>query len=106
MLTYRSIPNAWRGGLNNMTDVKELIPEFYYLPDFLEDINNINLGKTQEGRTIQNVELPPWANSAEEFIQINRLALESEYVSAHLDEWIDLIFGYKQTGQEAEGNIY
>jgi len=46
--------------------------------------------------------LPPWASSAAEFIQINRDALESEHVSAHLHLWIDLIFGYKQQGSEAE----
>jgi len=28
-------------------------------------------------------------------------ALECDYVSAHLNEWIDLVFGYKQQGQPA-----
>ena len=45
------------------------------------------------------MELPPWANgSAEEFIRLHRQALESPYVSEHLHEWIDLIFGFKQQG--------
>jgi len=84
-------------------DVKELIPEFFYLPDFLRNDNRFNFGQTQSGRLLDDVELPPWANgSAEEFVRLNREALESDYVSAHLHEWIDLIFGYKQRGKEAE----
>eukprot|EP00122_Pirum_gemmata_P017675 Pgem_evm1s16558 len=35
------------------------------------------------------------------FIQTLREALESDYVSQHIHEWIDLIFGYKQRGKES-----
>lgn len=35
------------------------------------------------------------------FIARNREALESEYVSSHLHDWIDLIFGHKQRGKPA-----
>jgi hypothetical protein len=46
--------------------------------------------------------LPAWARNPEHFIYMHRKALESDYVSDHLNDWIDLIFGYKQTGVEAE----
>jgi len=37
-----------------------------------------------------------------DFIQQLRNALENDYVSQNLHHWIDLIFGYKQRGTEAE----
>ena len=89
--------------MGSPNDGKELIPEFFYLPEFLLNSNKFDLGQLQsDNQRIDDVQLPPWAsNSPEEFIRLHRLALESEYVSAHLHEWIDLIFGYKQNGQAA-----
>lgn len=91
----------WRNCMDSGTDVKELIPEFYYLPDFLKNTNGFDLGETTSGFKIDNVDLPPWAKTPEEFIAINRQALESEFVSQNLHHWIDLIFGYKQRGPES-----
>ena len=51
----------------------------------------------QDGSRVGDVVLPPWAKeSPHEFIRVQRAALESEHVSAHLHEWIDLIFGIRQ----------
>ena len=47
---------------------------------------------------VNDVRLPPWARDAFEFVRLNREALESDQVSDHLNEWIDLIFGSKQLG--------
>jgi hypothetical protein len=70
----------------------ELIPEFYYLPDFLLNSNRFDFGKKQTGAQIDDVVLPPWAKGDQRyFIKKMRQALESDYVSEHLHEWIDLI---------------
>ncbi|PWZ18278.1 BEACH domain-containing protein B [Zea mays] len=99
---FQSIESAYINSLSNTSDVKELIPEFFYMPEFLENSNSYHLGVKQDGEPIGDVALPPWAKgSPEEFIHINREALESEYVSSNLHNWIDLIFGYKQRGQPA-----
>ena len=98
-----SIQDCWLSCLHSMSDVKELIPEFFFCPEFLTNSNGFNLGCRQDGQKVDNVVLPPWAKgSAHEFIRTQSAALESEYVSANLHHWIDLIFGYKQRGPAAE----
>ncbi|XP_013358179.1 PREDICTED: WD repeat and FYVE domain-containing protein 3 isoform X1 [Chinchilla lanigera] len=100
---FHSVREAWySASKHNMADVKELIPEFFYLPEFLFNSNNFDLGCKQNGTKLGDVILPPWAKGdPREFIRVHREALECDYVSAHLHEWIDLIFGYKQQGPAA-----
>ena len=99
---FYSIKKAWlSASCDNMTDVRELIPEFFYLPEFLVNQNGYDFGTRQgSGGTIGTVALPPWAKGDPKiFIMKHREALESEYVSQHLHQWIDLVFGHKQRGE-------
>uniref|UniRef100_UPI0037E89D37 WD repeat- and FYVE domain-containing protein 4 isoform X2 n=1 Tax=Semicossyphus pulcher TaxID=241346 RepID=UPI0037E89D37 len=104
---FYSVKKEWESASrDNMGDVRELMPEFFYLPDFLLNSNNIQLGCMEDGTTLGDVELPPWAKGdPQEFIRVHREALESEYVSSHLHLWIDLIFGYRQQGPAAVESV-
>lgn len=43
---FHSIQNEWESASkDNMSDVRELIPEFFYLPDFLVNSNQFDFGK-------------------------------------------------------------
>ncbi|KAM6985955.1 LOW QUALITY PROTEIN: neurobeachin a [Aplochiton taeniatus] len=98
---FSGIGHAWRTCQRDTADVKELIPEFYYLPEMFVNSNDYELGVREDGVSVSDIELPNWAKKPEDFVRINRMALESEFVSCQLHQWIDLIFGYKQRGPEA-----
>eukprot|EP00981_Chlorochromonas_danica_P013809 scaffold6861_cov248-Ochromonas_danica.AAC.12 len=99
---FFNMEKTWIGCNSSMSDVKEMIPELYYNPNVFLNSNQLPLGELQEGGEVADVVLPPWTGgSAYEFVRIHREALESDYVSEHLHAWIDLIFGYKQTGPAA-----
>ncbi len=98
---FSSLPEAWNGVWNNAQDCKEMVPELFYDASFLVNSNCFVFGQTQGGAEVDDVVLPPWAKSAEDFVALHRAALESEYVSQNLHRWIDLVFGAASRGPRA-----
>jgi hypothetical protein len=98
---FHSVQRSWENVLSITSDVKELIPEWFYQPEMFLNSNKFELGYRQTGEALGDVVLPSWAGSPEEFVRVNRAALESDFVSANLHHWIDLIFGCKQRGEAA-----
>lgn len=108
---FHSVPAAWQARMENPVDVKELIPEFFYFPEFLENQNGkehpsrgqdprehsgvgvphplpalpagFDLGCLQiSNEKVGDVVLPRWARSREDFIYQHRKALVSWWSSA------------------------
>ncbi|EAY08792.1 Beige/BEACH domain containing protein [Trichomonas vaginalis G3] len=94
---FKSIQQCFKNCTHNLQSFYELTPEFYISPEFLTNSEHFDLGTGDEG----NVKLPSWSKTDYEFIYLNRKALESDFVSSNLHNWIDLIWGYKQNGQKA-----
>jgi WD40 repeat protein len=103
---FTSVSETWRNCVENAMDNKECIPEMFTLPDLFTGARARDTDRVGEAISALDhlgpVELPPWAHgSAEKFVMLNRAALESEYVSAHLHEWVDLIFGFRSSPRHA-----
>lgn len=51
---FNSVRDTWlsAAGKGNTSDVKELIPEFFYMPEFLENRFNLDLGEKQSGEQV------------------------------------------------------
>ena len=91
---FKGINKEWKSCNHNPTNVKELIPEFFMQDtDFLENKMKLDLGIRTNGKRVEDINLPKWATSSEDFLKKHRQALESEHVSNNLNYWIDLIFG-------------
>lgn len=72
------------------------------LPEMMININGYDFGLTQLKERICNVEIPKWAqNNPYILCKYLRKTLESEYVSQKINNWIDLIYGFKQQGPAA-----
>jgi len=47
--------------LTEFSDVRELTPEFYCLPEIITNSNLINFGSKSDGNKVDDVILPGWA---------------------------------------------
>ena len=103
---FHSMEKTFESCMTLKDDVRELIPEFYVLPEMFKNFNNLNLTQDlldSEGKkvVINDVELPPWGNnSVYNFITEMRNNLEKNKIK--INKWIDLIFGTYQKGEKAE----
>jgi hypothetical protein len=105
---FTSVGEAWNLNTHSLSEVKELTPEWYSSPGFLVNHSRYGFGSLQEGGPVDHVRLPPWARSPAHFTRVLRCAMESEWVSATLHNWVDLVFGYKQRGPAsvASDNVF
>ena len=110
-------------------DVRELIPEFYYLPEIFMNINKLNFGQIQINNYIGSVSyydqlfeengkkdkivvndvlLPKWCKDNPYYFILKSRELLENCNEINANSWIDLIFGYNQRGKNAQkvGNLY
>lgn len=88
---FISVSDAYRSASSaNQTDLKEPIPEMFALPEMYMNTSNLCL---------KDVVLPKWTMDSPYFyVSMMRKFLEE---SENIHQWIDLIFGYKETGEPA-----
>ena len=99
---FLDVGQTWKNASSAPGDLKELIPEFFYLPEMFQNADNFDFGTTQQGKRVGDVALPRWSGGdPHTFVRMHREALESEHVSQMLHHWVDLVFGHKQTGSDA-----
>ena len=98
---FLSVIKSFNNSISQKTDVRELIPEFFYMPEIFLNINDINLGKQEDSSIVYNV-ITPCNNNSYSFIEIMKRIFENDKISNYLNNWVDLIFGYKARGKDAE----
>ena len=99
---FFSMYNSFKSATTQQGDIRELTPEFFFLPEMFININNLNMGKrndeTKAVFPVNNVEMPPWAgNDPYQFVCDQKRILETDNISYKINEWIELIFEIKQT---------
>ena len=99
---FWSLEKSWQSAAYESTaDVKEVIPQFFCVPEIFENMLAFPLGKNDDGVDINNVALPNWCKNARDFTFQLMVLFNSKRVAKSIGKWIDLIFGCKSRGDGA-----
>ena len=124
---FINLHKSFYTSISDKGDLREIVPEFFTLPEMFLNINELNFGeininaykklifdeneeeseeKTEKVK-VNEVIMPSWCeNSPFIFSEKYRKILESH--NLNINPWIDLIFGFTQRGIKAQkaGNLY
>ena len=101
------------------SDIRELIPEFFYMPEMFMNLNAINYQKRSNGELVDDVIIPDCfsernnkaklnnkTNYEKTFIFVDDLKTRLEYLEQDMSSWINLIFGLKQRCDNIDKKLY
>ncbi len=100
---FNDIGISFNNASSEKCDIRELIPEMYYLPELFININNLNLGHIyfhEQLIEVGNVNLPDWSNK-NPYIFIAKIMEIFENEKINIGDWINLIFGINQIGKNS-----
>lgn len=99
---FWSLEDSWKAAAYESTsDVKEVIPQFFCVPEIFENISNIPATITIDGTTMTKVQLPAWCKNSRDFTTKMMRLLNGKRISQNIPKWVDLIFGCKSRGHGA-----
>ena len=83
----------------------ELVPEFYFMPEFYLNINYCNYGILKVGgknSLINNLEIGPCFHQILEIINYHQTNINSECIYPKINKWIDYVFGENQQSMKKD----
>ena len=113
------IQNSFYTACSEKCDLREIIPEFFTLPEMFLNINSLELGEInilpsedsendkKNMKKLNEVMLPKWCKKSPYlFVEKYRKIIESPLIN--INPWIDLVFGFTQRGSKSQriGNLF
>ena len=102
---FCSVPKTFLSVTTQKTDVRELLPEFFILPEMFKNLNCLNLTGDSESNLDIQVKLPPWSKKKTYlFVKEMRKSLEHHINDENngINKWLNLIIGSHSRGQSAK----